>query len=142
MWYGGSSRPRRRWKRRFGHRSRPGNEAPTVVALEPTNDVRIEFAAGRRAEGELRIVLGADPRVTVTASEPVPYVLRSGKVTVANQGARADYRVSLPRTLERAVISVGGRMVFTKRQSAVVTEATREGPDSFRVALAERKGVE
>src|SRR5207237_1283649 len=65
----------------------PVSEAPTGIALEPTRDVQIDFATAQ-AVGELRIVLSAAPRVTVTASEPVPYALRSGKVMVANQGAR------------------------------------------------------
>jgi hypothetical protein len=115
-------------------------EGLSGVTLDPTNNVEIDFAAAQ-PEGELRIVLGEGPRITVTASAAVPYALRSGKVAVANQGARASYHVVLPRDLERVSIRVAGQVIFAKWQSTIVTEATREGVDSFRVPLAQRKGA-
>jgi len=110
-------------------------EAPTVIALEPTDDLQIEFAAVQ-PEGELLITLGAANRVTMTATDPVPYTLSRYAITVDNAGARASYNVALPERSERAAIRVAGRLVFSKQRSAIVTDATRESADTFRLAFA------
>lgn len=109
-------------------------EAPTVIAMEPTDDLQIEFAAAQ-TEGELLVTLGPLARVTLTASEPVPYTLGRGRIAVDNAGSRASYRLALPERVGRAAIRVGGRLLFTKRGASVVTQATREGADTFRLVL-------
>ncbi len=109
-------------------------EAPIGVALEPASDVKIEFAAAQ-VKGELRIAADESPRVTVTATEPVPYTVRSGAVWLENKGSRASYRVTLPKALARATILVAGRVVFSKKGSSIVTEALRIG-DGFSLPLA------
>ena len=109
------------------------DQAPTGVALEPVSEVKIEFAAAQ-AEGEVRIAPGESRKVTVTASEPVPYTVQSGAVRLENTGSRASYRIILPRDLARATILVAGRVVFSKKASGIVTEAPRVG-DGFRIPL-------
>ncbi|MEO7986993.1 MAG: hypothetical protein ABI766_10705 [Gemmatimonadales bacterium] len=111
----------------------PADESPTGVALEPTDEVMIELAAAQ-SEGEIRIVQAEGPRVTVTASEPVPYTVQSKKVRLENEGSRASYRIVIPRDLPRVTLLVAGELVFSKRASAIVTAAHRDG-DTFLVPL-------
>ena len=80
--------------------------------------------------------MGAANRVTMTATDPVPYTLSRYAITVDNAGARASYNVALPERSERAAIRVAGRLVFSKQRSAIVTDATRESADTFRLAFA------
>lgn len=114
--------------------------APTIITLEPTDDLQIEFAAVQ-SEGELLITLGRAARVTVAASDPVPYTLSRGTIAVDNAGSRASYRIALPARFARAAIRIAGRPIFTRQHSAIVTDATREGVDTFRLAFARLGGA-
>jgi len=113
---------------------RPVIEAPTVVALEPTRHVAIDFAAPQSA-GDIIVTIVTDPRVTVSASGPVPYTVSDGAIAVENAGSRASYRVALPAGVEQVTIRVSGRPVFDKRRATIVTNATREAEGRYRIEL-------
>jgi hypothetical protein len=109
------------------------SETATGIAVEPEGTMTIEFAA-TQLNGDIRVELSADPRVTVTAPMPVPYTVQSERIRLENRGSSVSYRVMLPTDLRRATITVGGRIVFSKRGTEVVTRAVRVG-DSFRLPL-------
>lgn len=117
-----------------GRPGRPPVEAPTVIALDPTRHLAIDFAASQAA-GEILITLGSDTRVTVSASGTVPYTVSEGAITVDNVGSRATYHIALPAGVEQAAIRVGGRTVFDKRRATILTKATRDAAGRYRIAL-------
>lgn len=109
------------------------SETATGIAVEAAGNVTIEFAAAQ-PDGEIFIELSADPRVTVTAPEPVPYTVQSGRVRLENQGSTVSYHIMLPTDLRRATITIGGRIVLSKKDAEVVTKAVRVG-DSFHLSM-------
>lgn len=111
----------------------PGSETATGIAVEAAGKVTIEFAVAQ-PDGEILVELRKDPRVTVTAPEPVPYTVQSGKIRLENQRSIVSYHIMLPTDLRRATILVGGRIVFSKKDREVVTKAVRVG-DSFHLPL-------
>lgn len=114
--------------------------SPNSIAFDVEDAVTITFDAPQD-EGDLVIILSADSgsSVSVVATDTVRYALGFGTVRIANRGASADYRVALPERLERASIRVDGRLVFSKSGTAIVTSATSEGGQRYRLPLAREK---
>lgn len=108
------------------------------IAFEPSGHVEVAFDEWQQA-GEIVIVLDTDSKVSITASKPVGYSVRKGRVTVANHGARADYRLRVPRGTALTSVSVAGRVVFFKHGSTVVTDGSSDSAGTYLVPFMSKK---
>ena len=107
----------------------------TSIAFVPAGTVDIVFEEWPR-RGEIEIAVREAPEVSITASVPSAYSVRTGRVLVANRGVTASYRITLPRNVDFASIRVGDRVVFSKRGDALSTQARKTGPDSYLLSFS------
>jgi anti-sigma factor RsiW len=100
--------------------------ASNGIALESSEDADVVFLTAQ-GSGTLTILQSGRSNVEITATAPVPYTVRTGRVTVGNGGGKASYQVTLPRGILRADVWVAGKVVFSKR-GALIRTAVK--PDS------------
>jgi hypothetical protein len=100
--------------------------AASGIAFVPSRDVEILFRDAQ-STGEVRITLRDSDMVRVAHSGgSAAYTLTDAGVMVENVGSSASYAIVLPRGETRAVIRVGNRAVFTKRNAHVSTTAAQD----------------
>ena len=111
--------------------------APTSsgVAFEAPARLEVVFQESQ-AEGEIVIVLSPEPQFSISASAPSDYSVRRQKVTVANRGGQASYRIILPTSIRDASIRVADREVFSRHDTTIRTRAKAEGSGSYRLPLS------
>jgi hypothetical protein len=107
-----------------------GVPASSGVEFDPPGRLEVAFDEWQ-GKGEIVIVLSSAPSFSITASSPVNYSVRRGKVKVANQGAGASYRISLPLSLTDASIRIGDREVFSRRGTTIQTQARADGAGGY-----------
>jgi hypothetical protein len=112
--------------------------ASTGIAFQAGDAVTISFDAPQDA-GDVLVVIAPDSSVSIVASDTVRYGLGRTGVRVANRGATANYRVTIPARLEHASIRVADRVVFTKTGSEVLTSARNDGGQRYRLSLRESR---
>jgi len=101
----------------------PEGVAPVGIALEPAGPARITFQSVQ-ATGEIRVRIADDAtKISVVASQAVPYNVRAGTVTIANAGSEASYDVTIPHSQERAIVLVGEQPVLEKDGAAITARA-------------------
>lgn len=105
---------------------------PTSSGVELVPPGRLEVVFDEwQGRGEIVIVMSAEPKFSISASAPQGYSVRRGKVTVANRGGTASYRITLPLSLMDASIRVAEREVFSKKGTTIHTQARAEGAGSY-----------
>jgi anti-sigma factor RsiW len=105
--------------------------AASGIAFVPSRDVEILFRDAQSA-GEMRITLRDSDVVRVAHSGgSAAYTLTDAGVMVENVGSGASYAIVLPRGETRAVIRVGNRAVFTKRNAHVSTTAAQDSSGAY-----------
>jgi anti-sigma factor RsiW len=110
---------------------------PTSSGLAFDAPPRLEVAFQEwQGEGEIVIVLSPEPEFSISASSQSDYSVRRGRVTVANRGGRASYRIILPLSLTDASIRVAGREVFSRRGTTISTQARADGAGSYHLPLS------
>ncbi|HZI74141.1 MAG TPA: zf-HC2 domain-containing protein [Gemmatimonadales bacterium] len=116
---------------------RPGGGAvaQSGISLQPRERIDVLFDEVP-AGGEIEIILRDDPGVSIIASEPVRFSVRSGSVSVANGGVAADYRIALPANLPQASVRVAGRLVCAKHGTTLIGEARRTGPRTYVISFS------
>lgn len=100
------------------------------VEFDPPGRLEVVFDEWQ-GRGEIVIVLSPGPKFSISASSPQGYSVRRGKVTVANRGGTASYRITLPLSLTDASIRVADREVFSRRGTTIHTQARAEGAGSY-----------
>ncbi len=108
----------------------PGVPTSSGVEFDPPGRLEVAFDDWQ-GKGEIVIVLSSERRFSISASSPPDYSVRRGKVTVANRGGSASYRITLPLSLMDASIRVGDREVFSRRGTTIHTQARAEGAGSY-----------
>ena len=105
----------------------PTPHAPASgLAFVPSGTIAVVFHEPQ-ASGAIRIALGDTPSLRIAhAGGPATYVLTTEGVTVNNPGSGASYDITIPRSLARAEVRVGARLVFLKDGTQVVTLALRD----------------
>ena len=112
--------------------AQPGAGVPTSSGVEFDPPGRLEVVFDEwQGKGEIVIVLSSEPRFSISASSPLDYSVRRGKVTVANRGGSASYRITLPLSLTDASIRVADREVFSRRGTTVHTVAKGDGAVTY-----------
>ncbi|MEO8089537.1 MAG: hypothetical protein ABI703_04500 [Gemmatimonadales bacterium] len=114
-----------------------GSGAPTSsgLAFEAPGRLEVVFQEWQ-GEGEIVIVLSPERKFSISASAPSDYSVRHGRVTVANQGGHASYRITLPLSLTDASIRVADREVFSRRDTAIRTQARAAGGSIYHLPLS------
>ena len=115
--------------------SSPDYASSTGIAMVPAGPVEIAFEQWP-SRGEIEIAVRLAAEVSVTASVPSAYSVRRGRIEVANRGVAASYRIVLPQTVSVAAIRVGGKVVFSRRGTAIATQAKKTGPDSYLLSFS------
>lgn len=109
-----------------------GQGVPTSSGVELDPPGRLEVAFDEwQGKGEIVIVLSSGPKFSISASSPLDYSVRRGKVTVANRGGSASYRITLPLSLKDASIRIANREVFSRRGTTIHTQAKTDGTGSY-----------
>ncbi|HEY8195552.1 MAG TPA: hypothetical protein VIG04_01135 [Gemmatimonadales bacterium] len=112
--------------------------APTSSGVAFDAPARLEVAFQEwQGEGEIVIVLSTEPKFSISASSPLGYSVRRGKVTVKNRGGRASYRVTLPLSVTDASIRVADQEVFSRRGTTIHTQAKADGAGSYHLPLSQ-----
>jgi hypothetical protein len=98
------------------------------VALVPGRTLILAFRA-EQSSGSVRISFVSDSLVTVLAlGDTVNYSVGTDAVTIGNDGrTTANYEIRVPQTLAHIRVRVGGRVIFTKNDSVVVSPVPRDG---------------
>jgi anti-sigma factor RsiW len=120
-------------------RSRPSSssqaETPSGIVVHPRSGLDVQFQRAQR-EGVIRIVLADQPTVSIVASSTVPYVVEQGRVAISNQGATANYTITLPRTLSPVLVRVESDTVFHKRGGLLIRPSTSGTAGEYVLPLA------
>jgi hypothetical protein len=114
---------------RAGSRSQP---APRVteptdeshvagVAVEPGDRLLILFASNQAA-GRAEVSLTDDEEVVVRAAAgSATFTSEVGQLLIDNAGSTSSYEIRIPRTAPHVEVRVGGRRLFLKEGSRVMT---------------------
>ncbi len=113
----------------------PGVPTSSGVEFDPPGRLEVAFDEWQ-GKGEIVIVLSSGPSFSITASSPLDYSVRRGRVTVANRGSGASYRITLPLSLTEASIRVAGREVFSRRGTTIHTQARADGKGSYLLPIS------
>ena len=105
------------------------------IAFEPAGDVEVVFADAQPS-GTIEVTLSPDSKVSITASAPVGYTVRKGRVAVVNQGGTASYRIVLPRSVPIASIRIANRLVFSKHGSTLTTETRADSAGAYLIPFS------
>jgi anti-sigma factor RsiW len=105
------------------------------ITLEPSGDLEIAFE-DVQATGEIEIVVGGDATFSITASVPVQYSVKSGRVAIKNRGLSASYRVLVPEKVRVVSVRVADVVVFSKRDSTLVSHARVTGSGTYLLPLS------
>ncbi len=113
-------------------------EASRGIAFAPGPQVDVEFRA-EQTTGAVQ-VRWADVGTVVLSqtgsSGSAHYALTPGGVIVDNGGSTASYSLVFPRTIERALVRVAGRLVLSKDGETVSCAGTRDDTGSCVIEVA------
>jgi hypothetical protein len=113
--------------------AQPNPSQPEGVAIPPGDEVEVVFRGSQRP-GEIRVSLAESPSVRVTGTDPnASYAVETARVTVDVRSSDGVYEIVLPRSVARARIRVGERVVFEKIRDAISTTGTADGAGRYRI---------
>lgn len=110
--------------------SNAGVPTSSGVELIPPGRLEVVFDEWQ-GRGEIIIVLSPGPKFSISSSAPQDYSVRRGRVTVTNRGGTASYRIVLPLRVPDAAIRIADREVFSKRGTAIHTQAKADSAGSY-----------
>lgn len=105
------------------------------VAVIPGERLTIEFVA-RQDSGMIELRLWSGPEVTLRAADPrVTFLTGPGRITVDNRGARAGYRVDLPRDAALVELRVEGMRILLKAGPRLEPALASDATGVYRLSL-------
>lgn len=105
------------------------------IAITPAGALLIELRHPQ-SSGQIRIVRTDLPVASLRAAGGrVDYRVAPGRVTLENREPAARYEISLPRTLRRATVLVGGQVFWQLDQNS-----RSAGPDTLILDLSPKSG--
>jgi hypothetical protein len=124
---------------RIGRAAPPVHQSPesgaASVGFTPASVVNVIFTSPQRS-GEIGITLSDSPLVRIAhRSGTVNYVLTADGVRVENEGSRASYEVTVPRTVS-VHIRVSNRVIFARDGDRLSTLTSPDGEGRFLVRFA------
>lgn len=115
-------------------RHRPAATADGI-AITP-NDVLVIELRHSQSSGQIRIIRTDAPVASLRAAGGrVDYRIAPGRVTLENRQPAERYEISLPRTLRRVTLLVGGQVFWQLDQSSASA-----GPDTLILDLTPKSG--
>ena len=110
------------------------------VALLPGPSIEVVFRE-RQSAGSIRILLDSGPDAVVqTVGGAVRYAVGPSRVVVDNAHASASYEVLIPRTVPRARVRIGDRVVFAKEQAAISCDVPADSAGRYVIDFAPPEG--
>jgi hypothetical protein len=117
-----------------------GQSGRNGIALHPGPSIEVVFRE-RQSAGSIRILLGAGSEAVVqTVGGAVRYAVGPSRVVVDNAHASASYEVLIPRSVLRARVRVGDRVVFTKVQAAISSDVPADSAGRYVIDFAAPEG--
>lgn len=113
----------------------PGDPVTAGIAVTPGERFSIRFRAAQ-AVGRITVSVAEGPNIVLRAvNGVVTFTTDVDRLTVANEGATADYEVELPRAAPWVEIQVGERRLILKQGSRLVTDATADSGGRYVVPV-------
>ena len=117
-----------------------GLSRPSGVALHPGQSIDVVFRE-RQSSGSIRILLDSGSEAAVrTLGGAVRFAVGSNSVVVDNVHASASYEVLIPRSVPRARVRVGDRVVFAKDGAAISTNVPADSAGRYVIVFTSLEG--
>ncbi|HEU0301786.1 MAG TPA: sigma factor [Longimicrobium sp.] len=113
----------------------PAGAEAAGVAVVPGAELAIVFASPQ-ASGAITVRLVESPEASVQVlGAQVSFDVDTDRITVANAGAAADYRILLPRGAPRVRVQVGGATVLRKDGARITAAAAPDSSGAYVIPL-------